>query len=149
MSRTIECELRFARRARGRKELRTEAAGPALPAGRVPRVARLLALAWRMDRLVHDGLVEGAAGAQGRRIDERLECAPRLSLGALDAVEPGVAVVPAAHPRQHVPGLHSQRHHRALLLALGATACNTVQGAGEDIESVGSAIDEAAEDAQR
>ena len=36
----------------------------------------------------------------------------------------------------------------ALLLAIGATACNTVEGAGEDIESVGEAIDETAEDAR-
>jgi hypothetical protein len=63
MSRTIECELRFARQARGRKELRTEAAasGGPLAAGRVPRVARLLALAWRMDRLVREGGIDDYA----------------------------------------------------------------------------------------
>jgi predicted small secreted protein len=35
-----------------------------------------------------------------------------------------------------------------LVLALGAAACNTVEGAGEDIQSVGNAIDDAAEDAR-
>ena len=37
----------------------------------------------------------------------------------------------------------------ALLLALGTAACNTVEGAGEDIRAAGEAVDEAAEDAQR
>ncbi|MEE2878441.1 MAG: entericidin A/B family lipoprotein [Pseudomonadota bacterium] len=33
------------------------------------------------------------------------------------------------------------------LLALMAAACNTVEGAGEDVEATGEAIDRAAEDA--
>jgi predicted small secreted protein len=33
------------------------------------------------------------------------------------------------------------------LMAMLAAACNTVEGAGEDVEAAGSAIDEAAEDA--
>jgi predicted small secreted protein len=37
----------------------------------------------------------------------------------------------------------------ALLLAIGTTACNTVEGAGEDIEAAGEAIEDAAEDAKR
>lgn len=35
----------------------------------------------------------------------------------------------------------------AVLFALGVSACNTVEGAGEDIRATGEAIDEAAEDA--
>lgn len=35
------------------------------------------------------------------------------------------------------------------LLALGVGACNTVSGAGKDIESGGSALSETAEDAER
>ncbi|MEY4879285.1 MAG: hypothetical protein RJB62_754 [Pseudomonadota bacterium] len=35
----------------------------------------------------------------------------------------------------------------AVLFALGVTACNTVEGVGEDVEAAGGAIDEAAEDA--
>jgi predicted small secreted protein len=35
----------------------------------------------------------------------------------------------------------------AVLFALGVSACNTVEGAGEDIRATGDAIDEAAEDA--
>ncbi|WP_084418421.1 entericidin A/B family lipoprotein [Henriciella litoralis] len=33
------------------------------------------------------------------------------------------------------------------LMAMLAAACNTVEGAGEDVEAAGSAIDQAAEDA--
>ena len=33
------------------------------------------------------------------------------------------------------------------LLALMAAACNTIEGAGEDVEATGDAIDQAAEDA--
>ncbi len=54
---SIECEVHFNRCGRGRKELEAGAAppSPAVP-GRVPRAARLLALAHR----------PGAAGAYGR-----------------------------------------------------------------------------------
>ena len=89
MTRTIECELRFARQARGRKELRTEAAGPALPAGRVPRVARLLALAWRMDRLVREGQVAdyAALAALGHVSRARISQIMKLLLLAADIQE--------------------------------------------------------------
>ena len=36
----------------------------------------------------------------------------------------------------------------AVLFALGVSACNTVEGAGEDIRAAGDAIDNAAEDTQ-
>ncbi len=46
----------------------------------------------------------------------------------------------------------SRTRYGALLVAAAAlpfalTACNTVEGAGEDVEAVGEAIDETAEDA--
>ena len=41
----------------GRKELSRGVDSPALPAGRVPRVARLMALALRLDELVRTGQV--------------------------------------------------------------------------------------------
>jgi len=37
----------------------------------------------------------------------------------------------------------------ALLLAIGTTACNTVEGAGQDIQAAGNAIEDAADDAKR
>jgi hypothetical protein len=57
---TVECPVHFDRRAKGRKELRVGAAPPrsAPESGRVPRVARLLALAHRFDGLLRQGLVE-------------------------------------------------------------------------------------------
>src|SRR5262249_37772597 len=58
---TIECAMRFDPRRRGRKEL---AVGPA-PAetvpGRVPRVARLLALAHCLEGLLHAGVARDYA----------------------------------------------------------------------------------------
>ena len=60
---TIEREVHFQRRRHGRKELR-DGAAPAcasLPPGRVPRVARLLALAHRFDGLIRTGAVRDFA----------------------------------------------------------------------------------------
>jgi hypothetical protein len=55
---TVERTIHINRRKRGRREL-TDGPGPvALPPGRVPRVARLLALAHRMEGLLREGVVE-------------------------------------------------------------------------------------------
>lgn len=56
---TFECQVHFHRRGRGsRKELRPgeEPLGPVEP-GRVPRIARLMALAIRFERLLREGVV--------------------------------------------------------------------------------------------
>src|SRR5262249_13217922 len=57
---TVECPVHFHRRAKGSKELRpgAEPPRPAPEPGRVPRVARLLALAHRFDALLRQGVVE-------------------------------------------------------------------------------------------
>ena len=58
---SIECDVHFDRRGRGRKELEV-GASPAPPTpGRVPRVARLLALAHRLERLLRTGVVRDYA----------------------------------------------------------------------------------------
>jgi len=55
---TIELPVHFHRGGRGsRKELRCGVAAPSLPPGRVPRVARLMALALRFDALVRTGQI--------------------------------------------------------------------------------------------
>jgi hypothetical protein len=51
----IECDVHFGRQARGRKELNAKPHPPATLPGRVPRVARLLALAHRFEELIHTG----------------------------------------------------------------------------------------------
>jgi hypothetical protein len=51
---TIEVPVQFHRLQRGRKELCQAAAAPA-PPGRVPRVARLMALALRCEELIRTG----------------------------------------------------------------------------------------------
>ena len=55
---TIEVPVHFQRCGRGsRKELRSGVERPTMPPGRVPRVARLMALALRFDELVRTGQV--------------------------------------------------------------------------------------------
>ena len=58
---TIECPVQLHRRSRGRKELTAGAAPPPVALGRVPRVARLLALAHRLERLLRTGAVRDYA----------------------------------------------------------------------------------------
>jgi hypothetical protein len=54
---TIDCEVHFDRRRRGRKALAT-GQEPAKPEpGRVPRIARLMALSIRFEKLIADGVV--------------------------------------------------------------------------------------------
>lgn len=56
---TVECDIHFRTAAKGRKKVArgTEPTAPALKADRVPRVARLMALAIRFEGLVRDGVV--------------------------------------------------------------------------------------------
>jgi hypothetical protein len=55
---TIEVPVSFPHPGRGKhQELRSDAESASLPLGRVPRVARLMALALRLDELVRTGQV--------------------------------------------------------------------------------------------
>ena len=56
---TVQCKAHFRRGGRGRKHLELGVApeAPVVERGRVPRLARLMALAIRFDRLVRDGQV--------------------------------------------------------------------------------------------
>jgi hypothetical protein len=58
---TIQRKVHFQNGRRTRKELREGEAMPSAPAGRVPRVARLMALAIRFDQLLRDGVVSDQA----------------------------------------------------------------------------------------
>jgi hypothetical protein len=58
---TVERKVHFGQGRRGRKKLRDGDATPAVPAGRVPRVAKLMALAIRLDGLIRDGVVTDQA----------------------------------------------------------------------------------------
>jgi hypothetical protein len=57
---TIERKVHFGNGRRGRKDLRDGESPPA-PTGRVPRVARLMALAIRFEQLIRDGVVADPA----------------------------------------------------------------------------------------
>jgi hypothetical protein len=57
---TIECHVHFHRRGKGsHKEVHAGPTpqGPVLPPGRVPRIARLMALAIRFGQLIRDGVI--------------------------------------------------------------------------------------------
>ena len=57
---TVECEFRVDRRGRGSRKVLETGPRPFRPAqpGRVPRVAKLMALAIRCEGLIRDGVVE-------------------------------------------------------------------------------------------
>jgi hypothetical protein len=56
---TVECKIEFHRLAKGRKQMQDAPATPRpqVPPGRVPRVARWMALALRFEQLLRDGHV--------------------------------------------------------------------------------------------
>lgn len=58
---TIERTVHFGQGRRTRKELREGDATSPAPAGRIPRVSRLMALAIRFDQLIRDGAVADQA----------------------------------------------------------------------------------------
>src|SRR5260370_29076117 len=57
----IECEVHFQARGRGRKEMRVGPEAVVAAPGRVPRVARWLALAHRLERLLRAGAAQDYA----------------------------------------------------------------------------------------
>ena len=58
---TIERKVHFGQGQNSRKELRDGKAAYSQPAGRVPRVSRLMALAIRLNQLIRDGVVTDQA----------------------------------------------------------------------------------------
>ena len=58
---SVECEVHFHRPRKGRKELRVGAQPVPGPPGRTPRVARFMALALRLERLMRTGAVRDYA----------------------------------------------------------------------------------------
>ena len=60
---TVQCAVHFEREARGRKRIEPGAEQPtaALPRGRVPRVARFLALALRLESQLREGILKDCA----------------------------------------------------------------------------------------
>lgn len=97
---TVAGTLHFARRGRGGRKEGREGEKPAAAAGRVPRVARLMALALKFDRLIREGAVADQAElarlghvtrARVSQIMNLLHLAPDIqeSLLFLPAVERG------------------------------------------------------------
>ena len=61
MSLTVTRTVQFNRVARGRKRIEDAKPKPDVPAGRVPRISRLMALAIQMQRLIDEGVVRDYA----------------------------------------------------------------------------------------
>src|SRR5262245_51675254 len=103
---TIDCDVHFRRRARGRKELRAgpEPAPPGA-AGRVPRVARLLALAHRFEGLLRAGVVESYAelARLGHVTDARVSQVMSLLYLAPDLQEAVLFLPQTARGRDPLP----------------------------------------------
>ena len=79
---TIQCRFHVDTRSRGRKQFQSgEPPRPACVPGRVPRVAKLLALAHRFEGLLREGAVENYAAlarlgqVTPARISQILDCA--------------------------------------------------------------------------
>ena len=58
---TVDRPFHIGKGRQGHKQLREGEPAPAVPTGRVPRVARLMALAIRFDQLIRDGIVTDQA----------------------------------------------------------------------------------------
>src|SRR4051794_31942072 len=87
---TLECQVHFQRRRKGRRDLQDgPASAPVLEKGRVPRVAKLMALAIRFEGLVRDGVVKDYAelARLGRVSRARMTQIVNLTLLAPDIQE--------------------------------------------------------------
>ncbi len=100
---TVEGAVHIGRRGRGgRKELRAGDAPPVPPPGRVPRGARLMALAIKLDGLVRSGAVRGYAelARLGRVTRARVTQVMNLTLLAPDIQEALLFLPPVAAGRE-------------------------------------------------
>jgi hypothetical protein len=57
----VETKVHFTSGRKGRRQLQVGPVAPPVEVGRIPRIARLLALAHRFDRLLQDGVVADQA----------------------------------------------------------------------------------------
>ena len=98
---TVEGTLHFARRGRGGRREGREGPCPATPPGRVPRVARLMALALRFERLIREGAVADYAelARLGHVTRARVTQVMNLTLLAPDIMEALLFLPPVARGR--------------------------------------------------
>ena len=105
---TIECAFHFGHEAKGRKELLAGGEPAAPPLGRVPRVAKLLALAHRFESLLHDGVVRDYAelGQLGHVTRARVSQIMALLFLAPDLQEEILFLSPTIQGRDRVQMRH-------------------------------------------
>jgi hypothetical protein len=104
---TIECDFHLAAQAKGRKELHVEHEAPPAP-GRIPRVAKLLALAHRFEGLLRDGTVRDHAelGRLGRVTRARVSQIMSLLYLAPDVQEAILFLPPTTRGRDRLQMRH-------------------------------------------
>jgi hypothetical protein len=105
---TIECAFYFGHEAKGRKELHPGHAAEPAVVGRVPRVAKLLALAHRFESLLHDGVVRDYAelGNLGHVTRARISQIMALLFLAPDLQEEILLLPPTVRGRDRVQMRH-------------------------------------------
>lgn len=101
---TVETTIHVQTRARGCRRFEPGVAKPAPPPGRVPRVARLLALAHRFEALLRDGVVQDYAelARLGRVSRARLTQVMNLLLLAPDLQEQVLFLPPTLRGRDPI-----------------------------------------------
>ena len=120
---TIQSKIHFRRGRRSKKELCDGAEKPPAPAGVVPRISRLMALAIRFEQLVQDGVVPDYAAlarlghvtrARMTQLMNLLNLAPEIQEGILflPLVERGRAPITERdlRPIASVPDWRKQRN---------------------------------------
>ena len=101
---TIETKVHFRRGRRSKKELRAGQEPQSVSAGRIPRLARLMALAIRIEGLIRDGvLTDYAAAAQlGHVTRARMTQITNLLHLAPDVQEAILFLPPVEHGRDPI-----------------------------------------------
>lgn len=101
---TIERKLHFKRGRSRQKELREGEATPKTQVGRVPRVAKLVALAIRLDGLIHEGAVADQAelARRGHVTRARLTQIMNLLCLAPDIQEELLFLLPSVRGRDSI-----------------------------------------------
>lgn len=130
---TIETTIHARKQAKGRKRLHEGEAPPTPPPGRVPRVARLLALAHRFEALPRSGAVKDYADLArlGRVTRARLTQVMNLLLLAPDIQEQILFLPPTTRGRDPIrlamlqpialtPDWAGQRHAWVRLLSVAS-----------------------------
>jgi hypothetical protein len=148
MTTTVACAVAFGRCRRGRQQVHSGLVGADPQAGRVPRIARLMALALRFEQLLDSGQVADYAtlARLGHVSRARISQIMNLRLLATDIQEQILFLPPTLHGRDQihlgqlqpiaqVTGWPEQRRRWANLLRQRGVGTGAVSGPGSSPNS--------------